>query len=324
MIENKLPESSSKRYLNETVLLTGAGGTIGSEILRKIDAKKIIAIDISEYSIYKLQREFGSKIEYIVGDISDKKLIDIIFEKYKIDYIFNAAAYKHVDRMENENNRYSVIKNNIIGILNLCEKLNTGVKQLIHISSDKAVNPTNYMGFTKLWCEKIVQHYSSNTKSKVSIVRFGNILKSSGSFMETLEWQYKNGLPITITDSRMKRYFMTINDAAQLILDTVDLESGNHIYILDMGKQFSIDSLVKNIVGEYNVEYIGIRPGEKLEEELYYEYEILETTKNPLIKKIKFITTNFNNSINSLLVEMNREKICTKKLTEIITTITTS
>lgn len=323
-MENRLLENLNIKKLKGTILICGAGGTIGKEVIKKIKAEKIIAVDISEYSIYKLERELGPKIDYIVGDISDKKLVDLIFKKYKIDYVLNAAAYKHVDRMENENNHYSVIKNNILGLINLCEKLNSGVKEFIHISSDKAVNPINYMGFTKLWCENIVKHYSKHVKTKMSIIRFGNVYNSSGSFVETLKWQVENKLPITITDKRMKRYFMMVDDAVKLITDVFDLEKENYTYILNMGEQISIESLAREIAKDYNIKYIGIRAGEKLQEELFYEFEILEKTKNNLISKIKFNDIDFGNNIKQLMFELNREIICTKKLTEIIETITIS
>ncbi len=319
MIVNKLPITLDQRYTDSTVLVTGAGGTIGSELVNQIQAKTIIAVDISEYAIYKLQRGLGSKnVHCIVGDVSDKKLVDLIFSKYQIDYIFNAAAYKHVDTLEDENNFYSVVKNNILSVINLCNHADQ-VKSMIHISSDKAVNPTNNMGYTKLWCERIVQQYARTSDTEIKIVRFGNVYKSSGSFLETIEWQVANNLPITITDPEMKRYFISVQDAVSLIINIVHLEFAKATYILDMGKEQSIMDLVPK---DYPQVIIGPRPGEKLREELVYDYEQLQDTSNALIKKIEWKPVPMITNIVTLLDELKKDKVCLKTLNEIITTTT--
>jgi FlaA1/EpsC-like NDP-sugar epimerase len=323
-VKNKLPITLAN--LNDsTILITGAGGTIGSELVKRIKAKTIIALDISEYAIYKLQREIGSRnIHCIVGDASDRKLLDLIFSKYKFDYAFNAAAYKHVDTLEDENNTYSVIKNNILSTLHLAELANKfSIKKLIHISSDKAVNPTNNMGFTKLWCERIIQNYSINSNTDFKIVRFGNVYKSAGSFIETLEWQLETDRPITITDDRMKRYFLTVNDAVGLILDITSFQDRNKTYILDMGEEISITNLV-NLLNKKNapIEYIGIRPGEKLQEELIYNYEQLVPTDNKLISSVEWRIVDIRDNIRVLLQELKKDSICLATLNKIITTTT--
>jgi len=318
-MKNKLPITKNTNFKNSTVLVTGAGGTIGSEIVLRIEATTIVAIDISEYAIYKLQRQIKDKnIHCIVGDVSDPKIVDLIFKKYKIDYIFNAAAYKHVDTLEDENNTYSVIKNNIRSVINLCEHANN-IKCLVHISSDKAVNPTNNMGYTKLWCERIIQHYASRSNTEFKIVRFGNIYNSAGSFVETLEWQIRTGQPITITDSRMMRYFMTVHDAVSLITDIVDLERNNATYILEMGEEIAITDLIPE---GYPTTDIGIRPGEKLREELVYEYEHLEDTDIHMIKRVAWHPVDMTNNITRILTELNEKTICLTKLSEVITTTT--
>ena len=307
-MKNKLYSNKNINFKNNIVLIAGAGGTIGSTIVNRIEAKQIIAIDISEYAIYKLQRSNNSEnIKFIVGDISDLKFVNMIFNKYKIDYVFNAAAYKHVDKLQEDDNTYSVIKNNILSVLNLCEHIDK-IKTLIHISSDKAVNPINNMGYTKLWCERIVQQYDN-----CKIVRFGNVYGSSGSFIETLKWQLENQLPITITDKNMKRYFMTVDDAVSLILDIGGVEYTNATYILDMGKEIPIVDIVNEL--NYNnspITYIGIRSGEKLNEELVCDYEVIENTIHPMIK----------NNINILLKELGKNEICLPTLNKIITTTT--
>jgi FlaA1/EpsC-like NDP-sugar epimerase len=318
-MQNKLPAATNTNFKNNTVLVTGAGGTIGSEIVRRIEAKTIIAVDISEYAIYKLQRTIGDRnIHCIVGDVSDRKLVQMIFDKYEIDYVFNAAAYKHVDTLEDENNSYSVVKNNILSVINLCEHA-AGIKALIHISSDKAVNPTNNMGYTKLWCERIIQHYAQGTNTEMKIVRFGNIYNSSGSFIETLQWQVQNNMPITVTDTRMTRYFMTVSDAVTLITDIVDLEHRNATYILDMGEEVPIVSLLPK---DYPTVEIGIRPGEKLREELVYEYEQMEDTALAMIKRVEWHPVPMIKNLSKLINELDEETICLKTLNEIITTTT--
>ena len=317
-MKNKLYSNKNINFKNNIVLIAGAGGTIGSTIVNRIEAKQIIAIDISEYAIYKLQRSNNSEnIKFIVGDISDLKFVNMIFNKYKIDYVFNAAAYKHVDKLQEDDNTYSVIKNNILSVLNLCEHIDK-IKTLIHISSDKAVNPINNMGYTKLWCERIVQQYDN-----CKIVRFGNVYGSSGSFIETLKWQLENQLPITITDKNMKIYFMTVDDAVSLILDIGGVEYTNATYILDMGKEIPIVDIVNEL--NYNnspITYIGIRSGEKLNEELVCDYEVIENTIHPMIKKVGWKYIDMKNNINILLKELGKNEICLPTLNKIITTTT--
>jgi FlaA1/EpsC-like NDP-sugar epimerase len=317
-MNNKLPIVENLNFQNDIVLVAGAGGTIGSNIVKRIIAKQIIAIDNSEYAIYKLQRNNNSQnIKFIVGDISDLKFVNMIFAKYKIDYVFNAAAYKHVDKLQEDDNTYSVIKNNILSVLNLCNHIDK-IKSLIHISSDKAVNPINNMGYTKLWCERIVQQYDN-----CKIVRFGNVYGSSGSFIETLKWQLENGLPITITDKNMKRYFMTVDDAVSLILDIGGVEYTNATYILNMGKELSIVDIVNELNYNNNlITYIGIRSGEKLDEELIYDYELIENTIHPMIKRVGWKYVNMKDNINILLKELGKNEICLPTLNTIITTTT--
>jgi FlaA1/EpsC-like NDP-sugar epimerase len=236
--------------------------------------------------------------------------------------VFNAAAYKHVDTLEDENNTYSVVKNNIMSVINLCENLKD-VRSFIHISSDKAVYPTNNMGYTKLWCERIVQHYAQRVNTLVKIVRFGNVYASSGSFIETLQWQMDKNFPITVTDDRMRRYFLTINDAVTLINETVTLDNNNGTYILEMGEEVYITDLVKELnVKNLPITFIGIRAGEKLQETLIYDYEKLNNTTNSMIKRVDWQPVTMEENISKILSELKKDKICLQTLNEIITTTT--
>ena len=318
-MQNKLDRQLIE--LDGTVLVTGAGGTIGSGLLNRIRATTIVALDISEYAIYRLQREIGNRdIHCVVGDASDSRVIDMLFNKYSFDYVFNAAAYKHVDTLEDENNTYSVVKNNILSVLALCKHIH-GLKGLVHVSSDKAVNPTNSMGYTKLWCERIVQHYGKFLPAK--IVRFGNVYKSSGSFIETLEWQMANDMSITITDSRMKRYFLTVDDAVTLIAHA-SLMKENGTYILEMGEEISIVDIVNQLNSKnLPVEYVGIRPGEKLSEELVYDHETLLNTLHPMVHRVEWDPIDMNTLIRDITIELNQGKICNQRINEIIETIMT-
>jgi FlaA1/EpsC-like NDP-sugar epimerase len=327
-MNNKLPIKRNTNFKNSVVLVTGAGGTIGSEIVKRLDAEKIIAVDISEYAIYRLQRSINNSdliknnISCIVGDISDPKLVRMIFDKYKIDYVFNAAAYKHVDTLEDENNTYSVVKNNILSVVNLCEIIKD-CKGFIHISSDKAVYPTNNMGHTKLWCERIVQHYAQNLSTSIKIVRFGNVYGSSGSFIETLKWQMDNNLPITVTDDRMRRYFLSVDDAVTLINEVVTLDQDNGTYILEMGQEVYITDIVEDLnIKSLPINYIGIRAGEKLQETLVYDYETLNTTSNDMIKKVNWQPVPMQENISNILAELKKDKVCLERLNQIILTTT--
>jgi FlaA1/EpsC-like NDP-sugar epimerase len=179
------------------------------------------------------------------------------------------------------------------------------------------------MGYTKLWCERIVQQYAHSTNATFKIVRFGNVYNSAGSFIETLQWQLDNDRPITITDDRMKRYFMTAADAVSLITDVVNLEQGNGTYILEMGDELFITDLVKQLNTNNNpIEFIGIRPGEKLKEELVYDYEQLIATDNSLIKRVDWKRVDMIDNIIALKTELKKDSICLQRLIEIITTTT--
>lgn len=284
---------------NDVILITGGAGSIGSSVIKKIlnkfDVLKLICLDISENNIYKIQQVIKHKnIEYVVGDINDRKLVKYILKKYNINIIFHTAAYKHVPIMEF--NLYQSFKNNCLGTLSLVEEaINYNVKKFIFVSSDKAVRPTNVMGLSKRLSESIIdyhqQKYNKNEiNTQFSIVRFGNVLESSGSLIPLLRSQILKGGPITITHRDVIRYFMTLSEAAHLVIESSFLTEGSEIFLFDMGEPIRILDLAKRMVNLYgrqiktgenyegiDIQYIGLRPGEKLYEELLVDHKSLKT-----------------------------------------------
>ena len=316
----------SKSINNKSVLITGAGGSIGSELARKIldiSPLKIVLLEINEPSLYQIQRELKNKfpqknIFYALGSACSKKLLENIIKKYDIDLIFHAAAYKHVPLVEE--NPIIGLENNIFSTLNICEvSQNQKVEKVVLISSDKAVRPTNLMGVSKRVSELIFQAYSSNKKNKTcfSMVRFGNVLGSSGSVVPLFRDQIYKGGPITITDKDMIRYFMTIEEASYLVIQASALAEGGEILLLDMGEPILIKSLAEKMInltglrvknkahpnGDIEIIYTGKRAGEKLYEELLISAES-EKTLHPLIYKAR---ENFINS-EILLKELQNLK----------------
>jgi FlaA1/EpsC-like NDP-sugar epimerase len=290
-------------FKEKTVLVSGAAGSIGSEICRQVAQflpKKLIGIDCWESGIFELERELmdnnpkAKNIELVIGNIRDEEKIKYIFKKYKPDIVFHAAAYKHVPLMERHPDE--AVKNNVFGTRNLAKiAFENGVSKFINISTDKAVNPTSIMGMTKLLGEYIVCHYNSLGKTKYSSVRFGNVLASQGSVVPLFKKQIAHGGPVTVTSKNMTRYFMTIPEATQLVLAATVLGKGGEIFILDMGEPIKILDLAKLVISlsgfipdeEIKIKYIGKRPGEKMAEELSSKKELLEKTANKKIFKIK-------------------------------------
>ena len=282
-------------YANKVVLITG-GGSIGSELCRqlaKMSPKQIIILDIYENGVYDVQQElkfkYGNKLdlEVEIASITDKDAMSVVFEKYHPDIVINAAAHKHVPLMEH--NCVEAIKNNVFGtenVLELCEEY--GVDRFMMVSTDKAVNPTNVMGATKRMCEMIAQSYAARGKVKCSCTRFGNVLGSAGSVIPLFKRQIAAGGPVTLTDKRIIRYFMTIPEASQLVLQSGAIAKNGEIFVLDMGQPIKIYDLAKNMIklsAAQNIEIIetGLRPGEKLYEELLVITDELDTTENDLI-----------------------------------------
>ena len=286
----------------KTVMVTGAGGSIGSELVRqiaKMKPKRIVLLGKGENSIYKIDEELSVEFpdmekERIIGDVSDEVWMKDVFKRVKPDIIFHAAAHKHVHLMEE--NPYEAFRVNVLGTKNLanlcCE---SGVERFIFISTDKAVNPTSIMGLSKRLAELYLMNGidGSNCKTKFAIVRFGNVLGSRGSVIPKFKEQIRNGGPVTVTDPRMRRFFMTIPEAVSLVLQAGAYSSGKDLFVLDMGDQISIDELAKTLITlsgfvpdqDIKIVYTGMRPGEKLYEELFYSYEVVENTPHPKVMK---------------------------------------
>lgn len=289
-------ERTNKYYKNKVVLITGGGGSIGSELCRQLalmHPKKIIILDIYENGAYNLQQElkiiYGDSLDLQIEicSITNRNALRTVFERHHPQIIINAAAHKHVPLMEH--NCIEAIYNNIFGTLNLaelCEEYE--VERFILISTDKAVNPTNVMGATKRMCEMIVQCASHYGKVKYSATRFGNVLGSAGSVIPLFKYQIANGGPVTLTDKRITRYFMTIPEASQLVLQSGAIANNGELFVLDMGQPVKILDLAENMIRLSGVKGIkiietGLRPGEKLYEELLTNAEELVKTDNSLI-----------------------------------------
>lgn len=282
-------EQIKEKITNQTILVTGAGGSIGSEICRQVmrfNPKVLLLLGHGENSIYLINRELTTcyknhetKIIPIIADIQDRNRISQVMAKYKPDIVYHAAAHKHVPMMEY--NPTEAVKNNIFGTKNVAELAKQfNVKQFVMISTDKANNPPNVMGSTKRIAEMIVTGLNEPGKTKFSAVRFGNVLGSRGSVIPLFKEQLAKGGPLTVTDFRMTRYFMTIPEASRLVIQSGALAAGGEIFILDMGEPVKILDLAKNIIrlsglSEKEVEIVetGIRPGEKLYEELLLDKE---------------------------------------------------
>ena len=295
----KVDMSEIREYLTEkTVLVTGGGGSIGSELCRQIakyKPKKLIIFDIYENSSYSIQQELKTKyqdlnLDVIIGSVRDIHRVDTLFEKYKPDIVYHAAAHKHVPLMEDSPNE--AIKNNVFGTYNVANAANKhGVSTFVLISTDKAVNPTNIMGASKRLCEMIIECFAKISKTKFVAVRFGNVLGSNGSVIPLFRKQIARGGPVTVTHKDIIRYFMTIPEAVSLVLQAGYYANGGEIFVLDMGQPVKIDELARKMIKlsgfepdvDIKIEYTGLRPGEKLYEELLMSEEGLTKTKNDLI-----------------------------------------
>ena len=296
-----------KNNYKKNILITGAAGSIGSEISRQVFnliPNKLILLDNNEFEIYNINKKIintkNIKYNFILGDINDEVLIQNILNNEKIDTIYHCAAYKHVPILEE--NVFACLKNNILGTYNLLKlSLQFNVKNFVFISTDKAVNAESIMGKSKRFCEIIIKSISKiDKRTKFSIVRFGNVLDSRGSVMPLFKEQIKNKTPITLTDYNMRRFFMTIPEAAELVIQTGALDSSADIFVLDMGKEIKIYDIIKqliainnlsikdskNIGGDIEIKIIGLRPGEKISEELIGKEGYLEPTNHPRIKKV--------------------------------------
>lgn len=290
-----LDTSNIESYIKDQVcLITGGGGSIGSEIVRqlvKYRPKEIVVLDIYENNAYDLQQSLKrnypyQKLKVIIASVRDKERICKIFDEVKPAVVFHAAAHKHVPFMEE--NPSEAIKNNILGTLNVAQCAHEHkVKRFILISTDKAVNPTNIMGATKRIAELIIQSINKESNTEFAAVRFGNVLGSNGSVIPLFKEQIKAGGPVTITHPDITRYFMTIPEASRLVIQAGALAKGGEIFVLDMGEPVKIVDLATQLIElsgykpnqDIKIEFIGLRPGEKLYEELLLEEEGLESTK---------------------------------------------
>lgn len=303
----------------QTVLVTGGGGSIGSELCRqiaKLSPKKLIILDIYENNAYEIQqeliRQYHEKLnlDTQIASVRDKRKLDYLFSQNKIDVIFHAAAHKHVPLMETTPEE--AVKNNVFGTLNLvllADKYH--VKKFVQISTDKAVNPTNIMGATKRICEMIVQTMDKQSETKFVAVRFGNVLGSNGSVIPLFKEQIREGGPVTVTHPDIIRFFMTIPEAVSLVLTAGGLAKGGEIFILDMGEPVKILTLAENLIRlsgfkpyeDIPIEFTGLRPGEKLYEEILLNEEGMKKTANKKIfigRPIELDTEKFHEKLIEL------------------------
>ena len=303
-----------KNANDKTVFISGAGGSIGSEMSRQLldsKPKSIILFDVSEYNLFNIEREcqaikvankLKTQIVPILGDIRDLKNLATVFKKFNINHVYHAAAYKHVPLVEDENNIIKACENNVIGTYNLASiSAKFQVQSFVMISTDKAVRPTNVMGASKRMAEMIIQSLNTDSaKTRFSMVRFGNVINSSGSVIPLFLDQITKGGPVTVTHRNVTRYFMTIPEASNLVLQAADMSDGGEVFILDMGEQLKIYDLAqklihlsgRNIVSEPGGEGIaiievGLRPGEKMYEELLISGDQLSTSNPKIFKSME-------------------------------------
>lgn len=329
-----------KQIKDKVILITGGGGSIGSELSRQIakaNPKQLIIFDIYENNAYDIEQELKRNypklnLKAIIGSVRDYDRLEDVFKTYKPDAVFHAAAHKHVPLMEVSPNE--AIKNNCLGTLNaakLADKYK--VKRFVLISTDKAVRPTNVMGATKRICEMIVQNYDKKSKNTEYVaVRFGNVLGSNGSVIPLFLKQIENGGPVTVTHKEITRFFMTIPEAVSLVLQASVYANGGEIFVLDMGKPVKIYDLAKKIIRykgfepnvDIKIEITGLRPGEKLYEEILMDEEGLKETPNKLIhigKPIKFDSKKFEKNLENLIKSSYENKNDIKeKVAKVVTT----
>lgn len=322
---------------DKTVLVTGGGGSIGSELCRQIVAnkpKKLIIFDIYENCAYEIQNELRryypeADIETLIGSVRDYDRMNTLFNEYRPNVVYHAAAHKHVPLMEDSPNE--AIKNNCLGTLNVVKLAEQyQVDNFILISTDKAVRPTNIMGASKRICEMIMQTYANKSKhTRFAAVRFGNVLGSNGSVIPLFLKQIESGGPVTVTHKDITRFFMTIPEAVALVLQASLYAKGGEIFVLDMGKPVKIYELAENLIRmkghvpnkDIMIEVVGLRPGEKLYEELLMDEEGLAKTENQLIfvgQPIEIDEKEFLNNLEALIDEANDNSDRIKELTRII------
>ncbi|AOM81676.1 nucleoside-diphosphate sugar epimerase/dehydratase [Salisediminibacterium beveridgei] len=318
-------QSIGKKLTGRRVMITGAGGSIGSEVCRQVSLfhpDTVILLGHGENSIYaidmELRNQFGHiTYEAVIADVQDEERINDVISTYSPDVIYHAAAHKHVPLMEK--NPHEAIKNNVMGTLNVSKAADRhGVSSFVMVSTDKAVKPTSVMGATKRIAEMVVQHMDTVSDTKFVAVRFGNVLGSRGSVIPLFKQQIENGGPVTVTHPEMTRYFMTIPEASRLVVQAGAIADGGETFVLDMGKPVKIVDLAKNLIrlsgfteDEIEIRYTGMRPGEKLFEELLGEDEVHGEQIYPMIYRGKTPPVNIQ-VINELIEEF--DAMSTQKL----------
>ena len=325
-----------KSLKGKVIMVTGGGGSIGSELCRQIarsEPAALIIFDIYENNAYTIQQELKRKhpelnLITLIGSVRNTRRVDSIIEKYRPEVIFHAAAHKHVPLMEDSPNE--AIKNNVEGTYKVAQSAaRWGVKKFVLISTDKAVNPTNIMGASKRLCEMVVQMMNRQSDTDFVAVRFGNVLGSNGGVIPLFKKQIAEGGPVTVTDKRIIRYFMTIPEAVSLVLQASYYAHGGEIFVLDMGEPVKIDDLARNLIrlsgfvpdDDIKIVYTGLRPGEKLYEELLMDEEGMQETENELIfigKPIEMDDEDFKHKLELLDKESRAES---DKIKEIVAEI---
>ena len=310
---------------DKVILVTGGGGSIGSELCRQIAShspKQLIIFDIYENNAYDIQMELREKypeldLVVLIGSVRNTHRIDSVFEKYRPDIVYHAAAHKHVPLMEDSPNE--AIKNNVFGTYKTAKAADKyGTKRFVLISTDKAVNPTNIMGASKRMCEMVIQMMNAKSSTDFVAVRFGNVLGSNGSVIPLFKKQIEQGGPVTVTHPDIIRYFMTIPEAVSLVLQAGAYAKGGEIFVLDMGEPVKILDLAKNLIRlsgytpdeDIKIEFTGLRPGEKLYEELLMSEEGMQETPNKLIhigRPIEFDEVRFEHQLEELYAIANRD-----------------
>ena len=324
---------------DKVIMVTGGGGSIGSELCRQIAAnkpKQLIIVDIYENNAYAIQMELVRKypeldLQVRIASIRDEYKVDCLFNEFRPDLVYHAAAHKHVPLMEDSTNE--AIKNNVFGTLNLVKAADKyNVKRFVQISTDKAVNPTNIMGATKRMCEMIIQSYDKLSNTEFAAVRFGNVLGSNGSVIPLFKKQIAEGGPVTVTDRNIIRYFMTIPEAVSLVIQAGVYAQGGEIFVLDMGKPVRIDDLARNLIRlsgytpdvDIPIVYTGLRPGEKLFEELLMNEEGMRKTENTSVfigQPIELDENKYFEQLKELKILVQKESSDIKqKVSEIVPT----
>ena len=335
----KVDLSKISAYIKgKTVLVTGGGGSIGSELCRQIaknEPERLVIFDIYENNAYDIQQELRRhhpdlQLTALIGSVRDKDRVEMVFSQYHPDLVFHAAAHKHVPLMEESPNE--AIKNNVFGTLNVAQAADKyHARKFVLISTDKAVNPTNIMGASKRICEMIVQTMSRRSETVFVAVRFGNVLGSNGSVIPLFKKQIAEGGPVTVTDKNITRFFMTIPEAVSLVLQAGALGKLGEIFVLDMGKPVRIDDLARNMIRlsgfepdvDIKIVYTGLRPGEKLYEEVLMDEEGLQTTENALIrigKPLEIDDERFLKQLDSLYTACEENSPEIKNLVEQVVT----